>query len=493
MSGANPSIDGMSLRKEYPLYLAGRPHGTGAWLDVHDKYTGGAATRVGLASADDIDRAIAAAADSQPALRRMAAYERKAVLSHVARRLRERRAELAYVLCVEAGKPIKDSYGEIDRGIATFEIAAEESVRLYGEWEPLDIHAGGRGYTAVTRRFPIGPLSLISPFNFPVNLAAHKIAPAIAAGCPWVLKPASRTPVSALILAEILAETDLPPGSFSVLPCSRDGADLFTTDERLKLLSFTGSPAVGWDLKSRAGKKPVVLELGGNAAVVVDETVADLDDAVSRIVHGAYYQSGQSCISVQRIFVHSRVYDDFKPRLTAAVARLVCGDPKDAGVDVGPIISEKEAERIESWVTEGVKAGATLLAGGTRDGAIVQPTVLEGVPPGCKVRDEEVFGPVVCLERFDDFDRVVALINDSKFGLQAGLFSQRLDRVNRFFEDVECGGVVINDVPSKRIDSQPYGGVKDSGLGREGLRFAIRDFTEPRVMITLNAAGRRDE
>jgi len=337
------------------------------------------------------------------------------------------------------------------------------------------------------KRVPIGPCSFISPFNFPLNLAAHKIAPALAAGCPFVLKPASLTPVGALMIGEVLAETDLPRGAFSILPARRDGADLFTTDERLKLLSFTGSPEVGWDLKSRAGKKPVVLELGGNAAVVVDRD-ADLDDAVARIVFGAFYQSGQSCIGVQRIFIHSDVYAEVRDELTARTRELKMGDPKDDDVFIGPMISEKEAERLDGWVQSAVSSGAVLLCGGKRDGAMLEATLLENVDPAAEVACREAFGPVAVLAPFDDFDTVLAAVNDSTFGLQAGIFTRDLYKAQRAWDVLEVGGVVIGDVPSWRVDHMPYGGVKDSGLGREGIRFAIEDMTEIRLMVIRTPA-----
>jgi len=332
------------------------------------------------------------------------------------------------------------------------------------------------------KRVPIGPCSFISPFNFPLNLAAHKVAPALAAGCPFVLKPASLTPIGALVIGEVLAETDLPKGAFSVLPCTRDGAARFTEDGRLKLLSFTGSPGDGWDLKAKAGKKPVILELGGNAAVLVDED-ADLADAVERIVFGAFYQSGQSCIGVQRILVHASRYDDFRSRLVEATKALRSGDPKEESTFIGPMISEKEATRLHGWIESAVEGGATLLCGGKREGAMLEATLLENVSPGEDVVCQEAFGPVAVLSRFDDFDAALDTINDSVFGLQAGLFTRDLYKAQKAWNRLEVGGVVIGDVPSWRVDHMPYGGVKESGLGREGVKFAIEDMTEIRLMV----------
>jgi acyl-CoA reductase-like NAD-dependent aldehyde dehydrogenase len=339
------------------------------------------------------------------------------------------------------------------------------------------------------KRVPIGPCSFISPFNFPLNLAAHKIAPALAVGCPFVLKPASLTPVGALLIGEILAETALPKGAFSILPCRRDGADLFTVDDRLKLLSFTGSPEVGWDLKARAGKKKVILELGGNAAALVDED-ADIDDAVARIVFGAFYQSGQSCIGVQRVLVHDRVYDALRDRLVQATRALAMGDPKDENTFIGPMISEAEAARLDGWIQSAVRSGARLLCGGGRRGPMLEATLLEDVPAGENVACKEAFGPVAVLSRFHDFDAALAAINDSVFGLQAGIFTRDLYKMQRAWDDLDVGGVLIGDVPSWRVDHMPYGGVKDSGLGREGVRFAMEDMTEIRLLAIRTPPAR---
>jgi len=473
----------VALRPSYPLWLGSRPEQPNLDLEVRNKYDGSLATRVPLADAAVIERAIALAASAAEPMRRLAAYERQAALAHCVRRFGERAEELAHALAVEAGKPIRDARGEVGRLIDTFRVAAEESVRITGEVLPLDIAPRARGYTGMWKRVPIGPCSFISPFNFPLNLAAHKIAPAVAAGCPFVLKPASLTPVGALLIGEVLAETDLPPGAFSILPARRDGADLFTTDERLRLLSFTGSPEVGWDLKARAGRKKVVLELGGNAAVIVDADW-DLDDAVARIAFGAFYQSGQSCISVQRVLVHEAVYDAFRAKLVAAASALRMGDPLDPETFLGPMISEKEAERLDGWIQAAVRRGARLLCGGKRTGAMLEATLLEDVPRDADVCAREAFGPVAVLARFADFEAALREVNDSEFGLQAGVFTRDLYRAQRAWDELEVGGVVIGDVPSWRVDHMPYGGVKQSGLGREGVRFAIEDMTEIRMLVT---------
>src|SRR5690606_27632563 len=360
------------LKEKYPYYLANEAVFANTDLEVTDKYSGDVATRVAMADAKTIDEAIAWSVKAEKAMAALAPYERQAILNHCVKRFQERADELAQALCIEAGKPIKDARGEVTRLIDTFRVAAEEAVRIDGEVLNLEISARAKGYRGFIKRVPVGPCSFISPFNFPLNLAAHKVAPAIAAGCPFVPKPASRTPIGALIIGEVLAETDLPKGAFSVLPCHRDGADLFTEDERFKLLSFTGSPVVGWDLKARAGKKKVVLELGGNAACVVDED-ADLDDAVERIIFGAFYQSGQSCIGVQRIYGHAKIYDELKQRLVERTKKLKKGDPKNEDTFIGPMISEGEATRLHNWINEAVEKGGSLLCGGSRDGAMLDP------------------------------------------------------------------------------------------------------------------------
>ena len=476
------------LKPTYPYYLANRAVAANTDLEVTDKYSGKVATRVALADAKAIDAGIAAAVAAQGPLRDFRPSQRQAVLEHCVRRFRERADELAMALCIEAGKPIKDARGEVTRLIDTFKVSAEESVRIDGDVLNLEISQRAKGYRGFTKRVPIGPCSFISPFNFPLNLAAHKVAPAIAVGCPFVLKPASRTPIGALIIGEVLAETDLPVGTFSILPAHRDGADLFTTDERFKLLSFTGSPAVGWDLKARAGKKKVVLELGGNAACIVDADQRDrLDLVIERLIFGAFYQSGQSCIKVQRILAHADLYDELRERLVTAVSRLVAGDPRDEKTFIGPMIDVKEATRLDEWVKEAIAGGAKLLCGGQRDGAMLQATVLENVNAAQKVSCLEAFGPVVILQRFNSFNEAIHSVNDSAFGLQAGVFTYDLRHAMRAWDELEVSGVLINEVPSFRVDNMPYGGVKDSGLGREGVRYAIEDMTELRLLVIRDA------
>jgi acyl-CoA reductase-like NAD-dependent aldehyde dehydrogenase len=472
------------LRKSYPYYLANEAVAANSDLAVTDKFSGEIATRVALADAKAIDKAIELAVAAMPEMRAFPPYRRQAVLEHCVTRFRERFEELAMALCIEAGKPIHDARGEVSRLIDTFKVAAEEAVRINGEILNLEISERAKGYHGYVKRVPIGPCSFISPFNFPLNLAAHKVAPALAAGVPFVLKPASRTPIGALIIGEVMAETDLPKGAFSILPAHRDGADLFTTDERFRLLSFTGSPVVGWELKARAGKKKVVLELGGNAAVIVDgDQHEKLDFVVDRLAFGAFYQSGQSCIHVQRILVHASVYDALRKKMIAKTKSLKMGDPKDETTFVGPMISESESKRLAGWMDQAVRAGAKIVAGGKVEGSMFEATLIEDVARDSDLYRKEAFGPVAILEKFDDFGDALDKVNDSDFGLQTGLFTDSLAHMYRAWDELDVGGVVVNDVSSFRVDNMPYGGVKDSGVGREGIRYAIEDMTELRLMV----------
>ncbi|CAN5599732.1 aldehyde dehydrogenase family protein [soil metagenome] len=474
---------GDGLDRSYPYYLAGKAVAANTDLEVLDKYSGKCATRVAFADAATVRKAIVAADKARGAIAALPHDVRRGVLEHCVDRFTQRREELALALCIEAGKPIRDARGEVERLIDTFRLAAGEATRMGGEIIDLEISERTRGYRGMVKRVPIGACAFITPFNFPLNLVAHKVAPAIAAGCPFVLKPAANTPVGALIIAEVLAETDLPKGAFSVLPCSNDDAAALVEDPRIALLSFTGG-LVGWDLKARAGKKKVVLELGGNAACIVDaDPGADLDAIVDRLVTGAYYQSGQSCISVQRILAHVDVHDRLRRKLKVAVSELPMGDPRDEKTFIGPMIDEDAASRVEAWIKAAKKGGAKVLAGGERKGNLLPAALLEGVPRDADLYRKEAFGPVACLESFDDFDAALARVNDSDFGLQAGVFTASLAHAMRAWDVLEVGGVVIGDVPSFRVDNMPYGGVKDSGLGREGLRYAIEDMTELRLLV----------
>ncbi len=467
--------------KSYPYYLANQAIAANQDLEVTDKHTGSTAYRVAQAGDVEVDQAVSAAVEARRPMAELPAYRRRDVLLHCVEQFRKRHDELVEVLIVEGGKVITDARGEVGRLIETFQIAAEEATRIGGEVMPMDITARAEKFWGMWKRVPIGPVSLITPFNFPYNLVAHKVAPAIAAGCPFVLKPAEKTPVGAILMGEILAECDLPEGAFSILPVHRDEAARFTEDERLKLLSFTGSDKVGWMLKDKAGKKPVVMELGGNAACLVDAD-ADLDHAVDRLAFGAFYQSGQSCISVQRVQVHESIYEDLKSKLIDKIGGLKKGDPRDPDTFIGPMISEDDAKRVVEWIEEAVDKGARCLVGGERDGVIVTPAVLENVDRDCRVYDNEVFGPVMVIEPFSDFDQALDVINDSRYGLQAGLFVRDIGKIRRAWGRLDVGGVIINDVPAFRVDHMPYGGVKDSGLGREGIRFAIEDMTEIRLL-----------
>jgi len=390
-------------------------------------------------------------------------------------------------LALEAGKPIKAARVEVERAAFTFAVAAEEAVRIGGEYLPLDWQASTAGRWGIVRRFAIGPIAAITPFNFPINLVAHKLAPAMAAGCTILLKPAPQTPLTALRLAQIIEEAGWPAGALNVLPLSNEDAAPLVSDDRIKLLSFTGSTTVGWQLKAQAGKKRVVLELGGNAAVIVCAD-AKMDQAIERCAIGGFTYAGQTCISVQRVFVEDQAFEKFLPAFVARVQRLKAGPVLDDATDLGPLINEEAARRNVEWIAEAVQGGAKLLCGGTRDGAMVSPAVLTGTSPAMRVNCKEIFGPVVTVEKFSNFDAALAEVNHSDFGLQAGIFTRDFLRIIKAFETLEVGGVIVGDVPTFRIDHMPYGGVKDSGLGREGLRYAIEEMTEPRL-LAINPAG----
>jgi acyl-CoA reductase-like NAD-dependent aldehyde dehydrogenase len=468
----------------FPYFLANRPLSPNHDLPVTDKYSGEVVSRVALADAAAIERAIAAASRAAAPMRALAPYARQAVLDHCVRRFREQADALAFALAVEAGKPIRDARGEVTRLIDTFRVAAEEAVRIDGETLNLEISERAAGYRGFTRRVPVGPCSFITPFNFPLNLVAHKVAPAIAAGCPFVLKPSERTPIGALMIGAVLAETELPDGAFSVLPCALSDLAPLVEDDRFALLSFTGSGKVGWDLKARAGRKKVVLELGGNAACIVDADQRDrLDAVVERLVFGAFYQSGQSCISVQRIFAHDSIYDTLRDRLVDKTRALVAGDPKVEATFLGPMIDVAAATRLHGWIEQAAARGATVLCGGGRDGAMLEATLVEGVPTDEPLSAEEAFGPVALLERFTDFDDTLRRVNLGAYGLQAGVFTNDLAHAMRAWDVLDVGGVIVGDVPSFRVDNMPYGGVKGSGLGREGIRSSIAEMTEVRLLV----------
>jgi len=465
------------------LYLAGR------WVDSPDRLRVENPARPDEpagwaynATPDQYEQAVAAAVGAFEQTRRLPAFERSGALRMISAGIATRREEIGRLIATESGKPIRDALGEVDRAVLTFRIGAEEAERIGGEVIPLDLNPASRGRTGIVRRFPIGPIAAISPFNFPLNLAAHKLAPAIASGNPIVLKPPSRDPLTMLTVAEIIAEAGLPDGSVSVLPMTRELGDRMVSDERFKLLTFTGSPEVGWKMKARAGKKRVVLELGGNAGVIVDRS-ADLDWAVRRVVVGAFSYAGQVCISVQRVFVHQDVWNDFVGRFVEASHGLKVGDPLDPATDVGPMVDAAAVERTSAWVDEARSMGGKVLLGGTADGAYYSPTILTDVPAAARVCSAEAFAPLVVVSPFREFSDAVRAVNDSRYGLQAGVFTNDLANAWSAFEGLEVGGVIVNDVPTYRIDHMPYGGSKDSGLGREGIRYAIEDMTELRILV----------
>ncbi len=466
-----------------PLYLAGTFLLTDSILEVKSPYDGSVVAIVAQGGKAEVEQAIAAAEVSLTETRALEPHVRGAVLTHIARRMGERAEEFAQALTTENGKTIKEARIEAARAISTFQIAAGEAWKVHGEAYDAGIVPSAAGRRILVRKFPIGVVAGIAPFNFPLNLAAHKVAPAIAAGCPIVLKPASKTPLTGLLLAELIAETAWPKGAFSCIPCGREAGQLLVEDDRIKLLSFTGSGPVGWKMKAQAGMKKVVLELGGNAGLIVDKDVRDWDWAISRTVAGAFTQAGQSCISVQRIFCHEAVYDEFKRRLVEAAQKLKAGDPMDEATTVAPLIDAHNRDRVLAWIDEAVQNGATLLCGGTAVGNAVMPALLEGVQPNMKLSCDEVFGPVAILEKVASVDKAIDRVNDSVFGLQCGILSHDFGAIQRAFNRLEVGGLVVGDVPSFRVDHMPYGGVKMSGLGREGVRYAMEDMLEPKVMV----------
>lgn len=468
----------------YPLYLANKAHeGADDALEVVNKYNQETVAEVARADSELLEQAIQKGLEAVPAMQALKPYQKQRILLDCVAKFTERFDEFTEALIAEGGKPEAAAKAEIKRLIATFQFAADAVTTVpEGEVLPLDATEASAGYRGFSKRVPIGLCGFISPFNFPLNLVAHKIAPAIAAGCPFILKPASYTPIGALMIADVLAETDLPEGAFSILPMSSKVADVLVTDERIKLLSFTGSDKVGWDMKVRAGKKKVVLELGGNAAVMI-EPDADLEKALPRVITGGYSQAGQVCISVQRVLIHKDIYQSVKDKLVALAKEVKSGDPSQADVVIGPMIDKGELERIQQWIDEAVEEGATLLCGGEVDGLVMNATILENVSHESKLYKDEAFGPVMILEAYDDFDKGIELANDSRFGLQVGVYSSSINKAMQAWDHIEAGGVIINDVPTFRVDNMPYGGVKDSGFGREGVKYAIEDMTEIRLMV----------
>lgn len=468
---------------DYPLYVAGKAITTGQWLEVQHKYQHTVYARVALADAKVLEKAIAASVKAEAEMAALKPYQKQKILLHCVKRFNELRDELTEILIAEGGKPRGAASAEVERLINTFRLAADAVTQLDdGRMLPLAVTPAAARFRGMVKHVPVGAISLISPFNFPLNLVAHKIAPAIAAGCPFVLKPASLTPISALKIAQVLAETDLPKGSWSVLPCDRQAADILVTDDRFKLLSFTGSDQVGWDMKARAGRKKVTLELGGNAAVLIEPDTPIDDALIDRLVGAAYGHAGQICISVQRILVHADIYTEVKKKLVAKLKKIKVDDPSLSTTLVGPMIKEAEAVRLKKWIDKAEKKGAKVLIGGTLQGVLFEPTLLENVDTKLEVYKDEAFGPVAILEKYKDFEQGIATINQSRFGLQAGVYTQNLNKMLYAWDHLHVGGVIINDVPTFRVDNMPYGGVKDSGLGREGIHSAIRDMQEERLL-----------
>jgi acyl-CoA reductase-like NAD-dependent aldehyde dehydrogenase len=460
----------------------------GEWIEagqpvaIRSPFNGDVVGTSYIADRKHLEQAIEASVASAKHVGQLPAFERKRVLEAIAASIQARSDEFVRLMALEAGKPIKAARIEVDRAILTFTTAAEEAVRIYGEYLPLDFVPSAAGRFGIVRRFPVGPVAAITPFNFPLNLVAHKVAPAIACGCPVIVKPAPQTPFCALLLGKIIVDSGWPPDAISVLPLTNEDAGLLVADDRIKLLSFTGSAAVGWQLKKDAGKKRVVLELGGNASVIVHHD-ADVALAAERCAAGAFTYAGQSCISVQRILIHEDLFDGFMTRFVEGAKQLQTGDPLDEHTDVGPMIRAADVERVQRWVQEAISTGAKLVLGGKANGAVMEPTILSGTTALMKVNCEEIFAPVATVEPYADFDDALGRVNESRYGLQAGVFTRDANLIFRAFEKLEVGGVVVGDVPTFRIDPMPYGGVKDSGLGREGIRYAIEEMTERKLLV----------
>ncbi|MGD0800613.1 MAG: aldehyde dehydrogenase family protein [Terracidiphilus sp.] len=464
--------------------LCGKEWIEGEALEVRSPWDQGLVGRVTIATRADARQAVHHAVASLRRARALPRWKRREILENVAAALIEQKERFAQLIVAEAGKPVRLARAEVDRSILTFKSAAEETARLGGESLPLDLTEGNEGRWGLVQRFPIGPVLAITPFNFPLNLVAHKLAPAIAAGCPVILKPAPQTTFTALALGEVILKAGWPGEALAVLPLSNaDTAWLAEKDDCIKLISFTGSAKVGWELKARSGRKRVLLELGGNAAMIVHGDWPDLEQAALRTAHAAFGFAGQSCVSVQRVFVERRVYQTFLWKVVEAAAKLIVGNPADEATEIGPLVRIHEAERVEAWIKEAVAGGAKLVAGGERHGSVLTPAIMTATKPGMNVRDEELFGPVVVIEPYDDFEHALADVNHSKFGLQAGLLTRDASLILTAYRELEVGALIVGDTPSWRLDPMPFGGVKNSGLGREGIRSAIEEMTEPRMMV----------
>lgn len=468
---------------DYKIYCAGKFISTPKKLEVTNKYSHEVYAATYLADKTILNSAIIAAEKAKQVCKELTSLEKFTALKFISEELEKNKQHLAKVLCIESGKPIIYAMGEIERAAQTFLIAAEECKRLPKEYMSLDWTLNGKNKEGLVNYFPIGVVAGISPFNFPMNLAMHKIAPAIAAGCPIILKPASSTPLSTLELARIIAKTNLPKGMVSILPMDRTIGNLLVTDDRINLLSFTGSPAIGWELKKQSGKKKVVLELGGNAGVIISEGV-DLKNIIAKCLAGAFSYSGQICIHAQRFVVHQNLFDDFLSLMKKETEKLLAGDPLKKETRISTMIDEENAKRVDEWVKEAVKQGAKLICGGKRKKTFYEPTILTNTNSKMKVNAEEVFGPVICVEKYNGkIEDAIKKINDSKFGLQCGVFTDSVTELDLCFKHIEVGGIIHNDVPTLRFDQMPYGGVKESGLGREGVKYAIMDMMEPKILV----------
>jgi len=469
------------MKKKFNLFINGKWVKTSTHAEVENPFNGEVIAKVSQAGPKEIEEAITSAVTAFEKNRFAPAYERAEILDKIASGLKHRREEIAKTIVLEAGKPLQFSLGEVDRAISTFTIAAEESKRMNGEVIPADRTPVGKGYTMLTRRFPIGPIAAISPFNFPLNLVAHKVAPALAVGNSIVLKPPPQAPLTSLLLAEIADKAGTPPGMFNVVPCDIREAERLATHDQMKMLSFTGSAKVGWYLKGKAGKKKVALELGGNAAGIVHED-ADLEWTSQRLASGSFAYAGQVCISVQRIFIQDTIYEAFIKKFLEEVEEVKTGDPRDPQTVVGPLIDSEAADRVEQWIQEAKQGGAKILAGGGRKGNMIEPTVITNANPSLKVSCQEVFGPVVLVAPYKNMEEAIRLVNDSSYGLQAGVFTQNIQHILKAYESLEVGGVMINEYPMFRVDHMPYGGIKDSGFGREGVKYAMEEMTEIKLL-----------
>jgi acyl-CoA reductase-like NAD-dependent aldehyde dehydrogenase len=464
--------------------LCGKEWSEGEALEVRSPWDQGLVGRVTIATRADARQAVNHAQASVRRTRALPRWKRREILEDVAAALIEQKERFAQLIVAEAGKPLRLARAEVDRSVLTFKTAAEEAARLGGESLPLDLTEGNEDRWGLVQRFPVGPVLAITPFNFPLNLVAHKLAPAMAAGCPVILKPSPLTPFTSLALGEVILKAGWPEEALAILPLSNtDTAWLAEKEDRIKLVSFTGSAKVGWELKAHSGRKRMLLELGGNAALIVHGDWPDLDTAAMRTAYAAFGYAGQSCVSTQRVFVERGIFQTFLWKVVEHTAKLVAGNPSEEATEVGPMIRLSDAERVDTWIKEAIESGAKLVAGGERNGSVLAPTILTGTKPGMKIRDEEVFGPVVAIEPYEDFEQALADVNHSRFGLQAGLLTQNAVRILTAFRELETGALIVGDTPSWRLDPMPFGGIKESGLGREGIRSAIEEMTEPRMLV----------